>query len=84
MILDNDRLDQPERVTVPAADGSVTVVVSRCIRPDKVAEFEQWEHGINRAMEQFPGFLGNSPGLIPSWQAWLSLHPLYRRLMGKL
>ena len=58
MILDNDTLDQPERVTVPAVDGSVTVVVSRCIRPEKVAEFEQWEHGINHAMEQFPGFLG--------------------------
>ncbi|WP_017302443.1 antibiotic biosynthesis monooxygenase [Nodosilinea nodulosa] len=40
------------------AEGPVTVMISRRIKPDRKADFETWLAGITQAAHGFPGYLG--------------------------
>ncbi len=42
----------------PAPDGSVTVVVTRLVRPGREAAYEEWIHAVGAAAHAFPGHLG--------------------------
>ncbi|EFL13469.1 antibiotic biosynthesis monooxygenase [Streptomyces sp. C] len=53
------------------ADASATVIIGRKVLPGKEREYEEWQHGVNTAAADYPGYLGAevSPptALQPDW-----------------
>ena len=51
-------MSEAAQISEGSAEGPVTVVISRKVRPGKEAEFEAWLHGVCGDALRFPGHMG--------------------------